>query len=113
MVSQYDEGPEEEREREEDYRRERAISQILIEAGVIISNSSDEKETFDEGPTITFTEDNAEPTSSIAKKKRKLYIEKVETQIDPLPSENGHIRSSERKVRDDLYKTVANLFGYP
>ena len=59
------------REREEDYRRERAISQILIEAGVIISNSSDEKETFDEGPTITFTEDNAEPTSSIAKKKKK------------------------------------------
>ena len=79
VVSQHDEGPEKEGEREEDYRRERdqqfsykslgAISQILIEAGVIISSSSDEKETFDEVPTtaITITEDNAEPTSSKAK----------------------------------------------
>ena len=71
MVSQHDEGP------EEDYRRERdqqfsyksldAISQILIEAGVIVSSSSDEKETFDEVPTTAITEDNAEPTSSKAK----------------------------------------------
>ena len=44
-------------------------------------------------------------------KKRKLYIEKVDTQIDPLPSEYRHIRSSVRKVRDDFYKTVANFFG--
>ena len=91
------------REREEDYRREReqfsyecmdAISQILIEAGVIISSSSDEKETFDEGPTAAIKGDNAERTTSKAKK-RKLYIEKVDTQIDPLPSEHRHIRSSE------------------
>ena len=54
------------REGEEHYRRERdqqfsykildAISQILIEAGVIVS--SDEKEAFDEGPTTDITEDN-------------------------------------------------------
>ena len=51
------------------------------------------------------------PTTSKAKKKRKLYIEKVDTQIDPLPSEYRHVRSSERKVQDDFYKTVANMFG--
>ena len=63
------------REREEDYRRERdqqfsyksldAISQILIEAGVIVSSSSDEKETFDEVPTTAITEDNAEPPQQL------------------------------------------------
>ena len=78
MVSQYDEGPEEEGERGRLQEGERSaiqlqksgchLSDILIEAGVIVSKSIDEEETIDEGPT---TEGNAEPTSSIAKKKTK------------------------------------------
>ena len=43
-------------------------------------------------------------------KKRKLYIEN-EDKEEEMPEKYRHIRSSERKVREDVYQTFAALSG--
>ena len=46
-----------------------------------------------------------------AGKKRRLFTEVGTRENDQMPPEFQHVRDSERKVKDDLYMTCANLSG--
>ena len=128
------------RERQEEYRRERDqqfqyktldnISDILIQSGEIPSSTNSDEEQDDSaqrGEMIaeTGTHDidkvkqegvDSDVTMEPKGKKRKLFKDVAEPEpeadtADLLPEEFQHIRVSERKVRDEFYKTVANLSG--
>ncbi len=121
------------RERQEEYRRERDqqflyktlnnITDILIEAGEIPSSSSDEeqgdivrkRQQTSETDTHGHVQQEGEESEVAADakgKKRKLFKDVDEGDTDDLlPQEFQHIRVSERKVRDEFYKAVANLSG--
>ena len=60
----------------------------------------------EQGSAHEFTLKSAVPKG----KKIKLFKES-DQQDDPLPKEYQHIRIPERKVKEEFYKTVANLSG--
>ena len=75
----------------------------------------DEEHEISEGiKKITVTEGStSEVNESSGKKGQKRKFEKIEdsSSDDSLPKRYQHIRVSERKIKDEFYKTVANLAG--
>ena len=51
------------------------------------------------------------PVLAEHKGKRKLFIRTEECESDPLPPKFRHLRTSERKVKDDYYRTCEALSG--
>eukprot|EP00058_Branchiostoma_floridae_P018115 XP_002603604.1 hypothetical protein BRAFLDRAFT_93148 [Branchiostoma floridae] len=120
------------RERQEEYRKERdqqfqyrtldEITANLIEAGEIFSSTAS---SGGEEPEESEPKQKRQKTSETDKhhkegelsdnpkgKKRKIFTAVAEMEVDdPLPPAFQHIRESERKIREDFYKTVANLSG--
>jgi hypothetical protein len=128
------------KDRQEEYRQQRDqqfmyktlddIDNILAESGDVSSHSRDDLENNvgsenqqvsgeteytgmlrggnGEGQTPEVSIDNL---VSPKRKRRKVFENVDDVDKDPLPPEFQHIRETERKVRDDFYRTVANLTG--
>ena len=106
---------------------------MLIQAGEIVTSSSNsDEEAMTSSVTDTQTElhvassetethielhevhEELELVGEPSKKKKKLFKDITEEETDtddPLPKDLQHLRESERKVRHEYYKTVANLIG--
>ena len=111
------------RARQEEYRKERReqfsgkdlreIDQILLEECGKLSSPETSPET---SPVEMATMSSSTATPSIESnraKKRKLYMEtEVEEETSNFPPHLAHIRTSERKVRDEVYTTLASLTGH-
>ena len=124
------------KEREEEYRLQRdkqfqfasidQISELLADDGLLLDENENVQE--EENPTEVETvesddspvgiDDEADQDGSSAqddedeiKRKKRKYATDKSDDNDPLPSLFRHIRISERKVKDQVYKTVANLIG--
>ena len=99
------------RKQEEQFRFQdlEAIEEILTEDGMLTTATESEGE-----GDIVQEDSNTNkeaPTTSNKRKKRKFNSSKSSDIEGPLPTECYHLRNSERDVRDELYKTVANLVG--
>ena len=55
--------------------------------------------------------DNEPNLPSCSKKRRRSYIALPEDENDPLPSEMRYVRTSEKKVRDEIYLALTDLLG--
>ena len=102
--------------REEKHRQERmeqVAGKNLDEITELLSaefgklSSPDVSEDSPPAPVASSSNSLKEPEP----KKRKLYQDKEETDKN-FPAHLAHIRDSERKVRDELYLTVASLTGH-
>ena len=97
------------------------VTNELIETGEIVTPSSESShdDVEDEEVILCPREERVDPEPEGTKKGRKRqFIQRPESDDDPLPKRFRHIREiSERsrlglrKVKDDFYKTVANLSG--
>ena len=101
------------KEREEGYRRQRDeqfrfkslddITKLLLEHG--------------DDPMATSSTENTPAKDNDFRceqtgKRRRLFVDQTDDQRDPMPPEYRHVRESERVVKEQLYRTVANLCGH-
>ena len=108
------------REREAAYKEnmnKQFMSKSLDEIADMLGDTGEIQDT-DEGEVSEKESENGPstscqptPSSSTTGKKRKRFVTSLATD-DPLPELYCHLRNSERMVRDDVYKTLANLVGY-
>lgn len=97
------------------------IEELLDEDGDIKSTESvtsvdgDESDGADMVPEVDELEKNVEAADDVdivdKSKKKKVFLKKCDVTDDSMPSRYRHVRISERKVRDDVYKALANLTG--
>ena len=86
------------------------ITDLLGDTGEFqdTDKGEDSDEETENGPSSS---SQPTPTSSTTGRKRKRFVPSLATD-DPLPELYRNLRNSERMVRDDVYKTLANLVGY-
>ena len=89
------------------------VEATMVASGDIPTPSSDNSSENVEDEEVVLKERETEETEVVQTtgKKRKQSFQGVEDLDDPLPKRFRHIRDSERKVKDEFYKTVANLSG--
>ena len=89
------------------------VEATTVASGDIPTPSSDNSSENVEDEEVVLKERETEETEVVQTtgKKRKRSFQGVEDLDDPLPKRFRHIRDSERKVKDEFYKTVANLSG--
>ena len=96
------------------------ITELLGDDGDLLEKSGNPQEDTNLAD-IGAESDTAKPTDEVGaearvdvprtgRKKRKYGLDETD-QHDPLPLRYRHIRKSERKVREEVYKTMANLTG--
>ena len=59
----------------------------------------------------TIQESNKIESSSQLDKRKRKFVDTIDDENDPLPSEFRHVRTSERKVKDSIYLAITDLIG--
>ena len=109
--------------RQEDYRQQQqeqfafkdlsTIEKILTEEMGSLSSTDTSPDT----PMKLATRSSssfATPVQESSSKKRKLFIDNRQSQAESseFPKDLAHLRHSERKVKDEVYLTIASLMGH-
>ena len=96
-----------------DFMTMEQVESSRIESGDIPSPSSDisSENVEDEELSLKATETKDTEEVQTKGKKRKWSFIVTKDGDDPLPKRFRHTRDSERKLKDDFYKTIANLSG--
>jgi hypothetical protein len=84
------------------------IEGLLDEEGEV--KSSDDSEYRDENENSNLELEERVEERAETSKKKKVFKKSVDDD-DPMPPKFRHVRISERKVKDDVYKCLANLSG--